>query len=386
MSAPPIEPLRLAFLGNPNSIHLRRWVTFFAGRGHHVTLLVADDAVLDPGLPSAIAVERFAGVRVRGGFPPASLLRARGAVRRAVKRVDPDLLDAHFLTINGWHAWMSGIHPYVTTLWGSDVFVAPKRSRVVARLAGITLRAADMVLVDSEGLRRGALALGAPPARTELIQFGVDLDQFKPGPDPKALRARLGLRGKRVVFSPRGITPLYRHGVVIEALARLPDDVVVLMSRFSAQADELAAIERQAAALGLSERIVMVPQIAHSDMPDFYRLADVVVSVPVSDSSSVSVLEALACGRPIVASDLPSIREWLWELDSSALVPVDDPAATAAALIRALGLSSKERAELAARGRRIVAERADQARSLGHVESLYRELARRIPRRHGNLP
>jgi glycosyltransferase involved in cell wall biosynthesis len=219
-----------------------------------------------------------------------------------------------------------------------------------------------------------------------MIQFGVDLRRFAPGPDPGALRARLGLQGKRVVFSPRAITPLYRQGVVVEALAQLPSDVVVLMSRSAAQADELEAIEGKARDLGLADRLVMVPAIAHSDMPDFYRLANVVVSVPISDSSSVSVLEALSCGRPIVASSLPSIREWLWDLDSAALVPVDNPDATAAALVRALELSPKARADIAARGRQIVAERADQDRSLGHVESLYRELARRKPRNLGQHP
>jgi glycosyltransferase involved in cell wall biosynthesis len=243
-----------------------------------------------------------------------------------------------------------------------------------------------MVFVDADDLRRGALALGAPPERTETIQFGVDLAQFSHGPDPAALRARLGLEGKRVVFSPRAITPLYRQGVVVEALAQLPPDVVVLMSRSAAQPDELEAIESKARTLGLSDRLVMVPEIAHSDMADFYRLADVVASVPASDSTSVSVLEALACGRPIVASDLPSIREWLWDLDSAALVPVDDPAATATALNRALALSPKARADVAARGRQIVAERADQDRSLAHVESLYRELARRTPRNQEHRP
>jgi glycosyltransferase involved in cell wall biosynthesis len=219
-----------------------------------------------------------------------------------------------------------------------------------------------------------------------MIQFGVDLGQFAPGPDPVALRDRLGLQGKRVVFSPRAVTPLYRQNVVVEALAQLPPDVVVLMSRSAAQAGELEAIERKARDLDLADRLVIVPAIAHSDMADFYRLADVVVSVPISDSSSISVLEALACGRPIVASDLPSIREWLWDLDSPALVPVDDPGATAAALMRALTLDSKSRADIGARGRQIVADRADQDRSLGHVESLYRELAGRVPRVVGQRP
>ena len=111
-------------------------------------------------------------------------------------------------------------------------------------------------------------------------------------------------------------------------------------------------------------------------MPDFLRLADVVVSVPASDSTSVTILEALACERPIVAADLPSVREWLAELDPELLVPVDDAAATAQALTRALARSAAEGAEMGRRGRAIVKERADQATSLGQVEHLYLRLRR----------
>jgi glycosyltransferase involved in cell wall biosynthesis len=208
-----------------------------------------------------------------------------------------------------------------------------------------------------------------------MIQFGVDLTRFTPGPAPAELRARLGLTGRRVVFSPRNITPLYRHHVVLGAMAKLPPDVAVVFSRHRAQEDELAAIERRAAALGLTDRVVIVPEIAHAEMPDFYRLADVVVSIPASDSTAVTILESLACEKQIVAGDLPSVREWLWDLDSQALVPIDDVEATAAALARALNRGPGERAELGRRARTIVETRADQAKSLANVESLYRRLA-----------
>ena len=149
------------------------------------------------------------------------------------------------------------------------------------------------------------------------------------------------------------------------------------MSRHNADPAEVGAIERQAASLGLTDRLVLVPEIAHAEMPDFLRLADVVVSVPVSDSTSVTTLEALACERQVVAADLPSVREWLEELDPQALVPVDDAAATAKALERALGRTAAERAEIGRRGRAIVLERADQAVSLGAVERLYVGLCRK---------
>jgi L-malate glycosyltransferase len=380
----PADLLRIAFLGDPGSIHLRRWVNYFAGRGHDVTLLLPRDRSLEPGLLPSVKIERFTRFAARGRFVPASFLRARRSLRQTLARVRPDVLNAHYLTSNGWHAWMSGFHPYAVTLWGSDVFSTPGESRDFHLYGRVTLKAADMVMVNSEALRRGALALGAPPDRTELVQWGVDLTRFSPGADPAALRTRLGLDGRRVVFSPRGLAPIYRHEVVLEALALLPPDVAVVMATHHATPYELAAVRGRIEALGLTDRVVIPAAITDAEMPDYYRLADVVVSVPVSDSTSAALLESLATGLQVVAADLPSVREWLFELDPALLVPVDDPPATAAALLLALGRDPDARAKLSIQARAVVTDRADEAKSLAHVEDLYRRIVSRAgPARRG---
>jgi glycosyltransferase involved in cell wall biosynthesis len=91
----------------------------------------------------------------------------------------------------------------------------------------------------------------------------------------------------------------------------------------------------------------------------------------------VTLLEALACGTPVVATDLPSVREWMDDLDAASLVPVDDPAATARAIARLLGMASGERRELGRHGRAIVEERAGQDVHMTAVEAMYRGLAGR---------
>jgi L-malate glycosyltransferase len=372
----PDEPLRLAFLGDPNLIHMRRWIGFFEGRGHRITMLVPHGFKMDPGLPASVEVATFSAFNPRSPLAPLGFIRSCLSLRRVLGRVKPDVLNAHFLTIHGWHAWMSGFHPYAVTLWGSDIYIAPMKWRTVRIMARVTLRAADLVMADSADLKLGAEELRARPDHTELIGWGVDLARFSGGSAPAELRTRLGLDGKRVVFAPRVVTPLYRNKVIVEAMAQVPADVVVLMSLLNAESAEVEEINQLAVSLGISDRIVYVPNIPHAEMPDFIRLADVVASVPMSDSTSVSILEALACERQIVAADLPSVREWLAELDPESLVPVDDVAATAVALNRALSRTAAQRAEIGRRGRAIVAERADQARALGAVEQLYRRLCR----------
>jgi glycosyltransferase involved in cell wall biosynthesis len=274
----------------------------------------------------------------------------------------------------GWTARISGFHPYAITTWGSDVYLGipgSRTSRLVGRLA---LSSADLVTMDSQDMMRAAIALGARPERCRIIQFGVDTSSFLPGPADPALRAELGLEGRRVLFSPRQIGPNYDHLSILRAAARLPDDVTVLMSTRNVIPDELRRVEEAARELGIDQRIKVVPAIAHDEMAAFHRLADVVVSVPLSDSTSVTVLEAMACGRPIVVTDLASPREWLADVWPELMVPARDVDALTGAIGAALALTGDEVERRAAIGRRIVIERGERSTNLMLMDELYRSL------------
>ena len=369
------DPLTIAFLGDANSIHLRRWVAWFARAGHRVHLLVPDLATVAPGLDESIGLHAFEPY-TRARLRPVGAWRAARSLRRVLAEIRPDVLHAHYLTVHGWHARLSGFHPSAVTAWGSDVFItarATARGRLYGRL---TLRSADLVTGDSRELVRAAVRAGARPDRTRLVQFGVDTARFSPGEAPDSLRRRLRVDGRRVVFSPRMIAPNYRQVVIVEALAALPEDVVAVFTEFQARPAERDLVLRTADRLGVADRLRLVPAIDHDEMPDFYRLADVVVSVPASDATPVSMLEALATGRPVVASDLESVREWLADLDPAGLVPVDDAAATAMAIDGVLGRSAETTASLGLEARQLVMERADHDRSMALVEALYRDLKR----------
>jgi glycosyltransferase involved in cell wall biosynthesis len=371
-----IRPLNLAFLGDPNSVHTRRWLSYFAARGHRVTLLLPAQIAMKPGFPESVAVERL-DPATGSGLPKMGALKTRRSLIRVLARLQPDVLHAHYVTGNAWRAWLSTFHPYVVTVWGSDVLALRPRDRRRRLLARLSLRAADVVTGGSDHLVRAAVAHGARPDRMRYVHFGVDTERFSPGPDPLALRRRLGLEGRRVLLSNRLIAPIYRQGVVVRTLPDLPDDVVALMTRYGAQEPEVAAVQSLAAELGVSDRVRIVDALPESDLPDLYRLADVVVSIPASDGGPVTLVEALSSGRPVVATDLPSVREWLGELDPEALVPVDDAAATAVAVRTELARSEGERRERSDRARARVAEKADWRTNMDRMEAIYRELAAR---------
>ncbi|HEY7525729.1 MAG TPA: glycosyltransferase [Candidatus Limnocylindria bacterium] len=374
--------LRLAFLGDPGSVHLHRWLAAFVARGHAVCLLEPHGHPADDAGPPA-GVERLQFRSVQADRSPMGLWRARADLRRTLAAWRPHVLHAHYARSPAWHAWLSGWRPYVVTVWGSEVLRAAEMPRLGRLFTRLALRDAALVTAGTEQLAAAAVRLGARPERVRHAEFGIDTLRFHPGmagAQRAELRAELGLGDARVVVSPRILAPLYRHEVVIEALARMPADVLVLSSGMRADPAERQRLEALARQLGVAERWRILPAMDADRMADLYRLADVVVSVPESDAMPQSVMEAMATGTPAVVSDLPDPRGWLGDLTPQLIVPVGDAAATAAAMQRALALSGGERRALGEELRQRVIERADATRSMDEVEGWYRELAEA---RHG---
>lgn len=368
--------LRLVFLADPNETHAHRWLRWFAGRGHQVDLVGPAEIELRGPLPAGVRYHRlpaYGGRRLR----PLAYLEARRAVRSMIQPLQPDVLHAHYLTGYGWLAWASGIRPYAISVWGSDVFRTIPSSRKARWFGRMALAGAATVTADSQDLARAAIAAGASRDRTLIVQFGVETELFAPRPPDAELRNRLRLPAGRILFSPRTLMDFYRHDLVVRALPSLPADLILLLSARHQDLATRARLEALIDEVGVRDRVVIVDAIPHEEIAAVLRLADVVVSVPETDGTPVTILEALAVGRPVVASDVPSVREWLGNLDPARLVPVGDALATAEAIRAVLATPAAVEASFAEAGRRLVIEHADHDRNMQSMEERYYSLAAR---------
>ena len=364
--------MRLAFVGDPNSIHVRRWMGWFVDHGHEVALLEGFGTDVGHGLDPRIRVERYTAGRAR--IPGLGARRTRAALRKALRSVDAQLLHAHFVRRFGWQAAAAGFHPFVVSGWGSDVLVPELRTWRVRWRDRRTFASADLVTVTNPYMRDAIVANGAARHRVALIQHGVDTRRFAPGRASSRFLLRHDVVGRPVILSPRAIRPLYRHETVLDAFARTDPPAVLVMSALDADADVLHRLRARAAELGVADRVRILDRIEHDELPDAYRAASAVVSVPQSDSFPVTLLEAMATGTPVVVGDLPPTRAVLAAIAPDALVEVGDVAGTALALRRALALAPEERRALAERLRAWVVREADYDANMREMERHYRRL------------
>jgi L-malate glycosyltransferase len=298
-------------------------------------------------------------------------------VRNILRKWKPDVLHAHSVSSAGWLGAFSGFHPFVVTPWGSDLYLHPDRSTTARWLAHYVMKTADLVTADSIDLCRKAIEFGALEAATHLIQWGVDLTLFKPGNDPAHLRQTLNISNGPVILSPRGLNPVYNIDTIIQSIPRVREEypgVVYLIRKYNENIGYQRRIEQLIQDLDLSQTVRWIGKIEPWQMvADYYKLADIVISVPSSDSTAVSVLEAMACGAPVIASDLTSTREWIINGKNGILVPVRDALQLAEATIQLLQ-NPKQRTNFSNLNRKLVEDKANHELEMKKMEQLYLDL------------
>jgi len=319
--------LRLAFLSIGRHIHTERWIRWFSERGHECHLLTDQ-----PGPVEGVTVHD-----ISSSFGPKPLRYALSLVkvRRLLKRIQPDLLNTHFLTGYGYWGRFSGFHPNVLTVWGDDVYVTPFENGLKNRLARMALADCDAMTGDSTDILAVADGLGADPARSFRVLWGVDFEIFQPGPDLE-WRRNLGFGDDDLLyFSPRSYTqPYYNIDTVIEAAALVKDREPRARFLFSGYEGDPGPFERRATEAGIGGVMTMLGRLPHHEFATALKSCDVFISVPSVDATAVSLLEAMSCARGIIISNLPSSVEWIRDGDSGLVVEPRDPQGLADAMLR----------------------------------------------------
>jgi glycosyltransferase involved in cell wall biosynthesis len=189
----------------------------------------------------------------------------------------------------------------------------------------------DALACDCQAVRRQAVRLGMPEQRIVVFPWGVDLGHFSPG--PSVLRAELGWEQSCVILSTRSWERLLGVDLLLDgflrAAAARPQLRLLMLGTGSMEAD----LRRRVRQAGMTERVHFAGPAEFERLPDYYRCADLYVSASHSDGSSISLLEAMACGLPALVSDIAGNTEWVALQENGWWFPDGDVEALAQALL-----------------------------------------------------
>ncbi|MDX9865087.1 MAG: glycosyltransferase, partial [Anaerolineaceae bacterium] len=296
----------------------------------------------------------------RGGQVPAK--RKDGpallaGLKRVIREIQPDVIHAGPIQTCALLTALSGFHPLVSMSWGSDLLKDADRGWVWRQATKIALKHTDVLIGDCRAVQAKAATFGFPEERVVLFPWGVDLEMFKPGENP-AYRERRGWKDKFVILSLRSWAPIYGVDNVVRAFARavqVEPDLRLLLLGNGPQAKLIHSIVHRHE---LADKVLFGGQVSNKDLAGIYHAADLYVSASHSDGSSVSLMEALGCGLPVLVSDIPGNKEWITEGREGWLFPDGDETALAEGMLRAYEAREKANSMRIA-SRRLAEERAD---------------------------
>ena len=258
---------------------------------------------------------------------------ARRALGRALREGHRfDLIDAHYFYPDGVAAVLLGRAfglPVTVTARGTDLNVIPEYCLPRTWIKWAAARADGLVTV-SAGLAERLTVLGVPDAKVTVLRNGVDPDLFKPVP------LRTGGddngTGSALAVSVGNLVPLKGHDLVISALPALPG----LRLDIVGDGPERQKLEQLARNLGVADRVRLIGRVAHERMPEVYSAADLLVLASEREGWPNVLLEAMACGTPVVATRVSGASEIITKPAAGLLLGERSVAALSDALARLL--------------------------------------------------
>jgi len=335
--------------------HVRGVARELAQEGHEVTVVTSR---YDRHLPRAEEFEGYRILRTRtlGVLLDTPLDIGTG---RTVRSLSPDVFHLHYpppLTSYFATREVARRKIPVCLTYHCDLFLPSVAGRLIAGIyqrvfVPPTLDRTHRIIVHTRSY--GSTSAVLRGRELTVIPSAVDLERFRPDLDSSELRTRLRLEGKRILVFTGRLVPHKGVDVILEALARLPRDVVLVVIGAGPRLPSLVGLSRR---LDVSDRVRFCPAVSDEELPRFLALGDVFVfpSQNRLEGFGLAVAEAMAVGLPVVVADMPGVREVIEpgregllaepliaaDLAEKLRTLLDDPS-----LAKRMGRAGRERAE-----------------------------------------
>jgi len=303
--------MKLLLLADPESIHTVRWANALIEREMDITIFGLNGYKpewYDPRI--TIQVPRsYEHIKILsdGNLSKLLYLKSLGALKRVIESVKPDIVHAHYASSYGLIGALTSFHPYVVSVYGSDIYNFPKKNILTDKIIKFNLRKADKLLSTSTVMAKTTQSYTTKDIT--VTPFGVDTEKFKP-----FLSKSLFFNEDDIVIGTvKTLEDKYGIDYLIKAFQLVKKNLPSLSLKLlivgkGSKAESLHDLVRE---LNLTNDVKFTGFIDYSQIPQYQNAIDIAVFPSTEDSESfgVSVLEASACEKPVVVSKVGGLPE-----------------------------------------------------------------------------
>ena len=359
--------MRVCHLGDASVIHTWRWVDSMEKKGHE-THLISLKPLREEFKNPNVKVHVIPKTNLKN---PLNLLLTINRIRNLVKQINPDIIDAHYVTHYGFFAALTG-KPFICSAWGSDIVILPKQSKLIRAITKFTLKRTKAVTCDAYHMAKAIEDLGTDKEKIKLIYYGVDLEKINPDNFREKFKRE---NDKPVITTVRNLEPRYDTETIIKSipvvLKEFPDAKFIVIGDGS----QRAHLEELAKSLNCSENVEFTGRLANERLPEYFVRSDVYVSTSLADGGlGAATAEAMACELAVVVTNFGDNRQWVEDGKNGFVIGLKDHENLASKIIELLRDKSL-REQMGKMNRTIITERLNEIVEMDKLDKLYKDVA-----------
>jgi len=346
--------MRIAYVHFGVSIYDHLITKFLADRGHeiHLVSFIPDYLKKFDKTRNSQGFPEFKGLKIHHKYVEQSKIpwvfgyfyncyKSTALLKKMLREIKPDVLNGHWIPTYGLYSALSGFKPFVLTVWGSDILIAPNESLIIKNMAKMTLRKADRVILDSVVQEKAAVDLNCSPEKIVRFPWAADLKMFNPKVNGRNLRRELGWENKKIVFCARWHSPVYGVEYLMSAVKDIVKEVPDARFLIGGVGELTPLFKNIAKKDNVENFIKFAGRIDYEKMPEYISASDLYVSPSLSDGASSTLLQAMACAKPVAVSNILGNTEWVKDDYNGLLFPVRNPEKIAEKVISLLNDENK---------------------------------------------
>ena len=354
--------MKICFLGDAGSVHIRRWVEYFRDKGHEVSIISFKNYKIE-----GVDV-RFIGdnLKINEAGGNLSYIKKLFKIKSLIKEINPEVVNAHYLTSYGFIGALIKDRKLIVSTWGSDILVTPKRNVIYKKLTEYVIQKSDLITSDSNFMTEEIVKLKGKQSKILTVPMGIEDSKFN-------IEGRNNEKKDLSFLSMRTICSNSNIDIILGAFKRVVEKYPTSTLTITNSGDLQVQMKDLIKDYNIKENVTWLGMIPIEKVIKELKKCRYYISIPTSDSTSVTLLEAMASGSFPIVSDIPANKEWIVDEKNGYIVAGNNIEELESVMIKAIKNQNVviESIEI---NNNIIKQRALWYNNMDKVENIIKEL------------
>ncbi|KMT22610.1 glycosyltransferase [Clostridium cylindrosporum] len=290
--------MKICYLADANSSHTRKWCDFFSSKGYEIHVISLNDGEIKGVKVHSLGIDN-SKVAYGGIFSKLNYVKRIFKIRSLIKEIKPNILHAHYASSYGLLGSLCKFHPFILSVWGSDIYSFPMESGLKRKIIEHNLKCADYLMSTSQDMARETSKYTNKDIM--ITPFGVDTSLFRPLDVKKDNKIVIG--AIKTLESHYGIDYLVKAFAI---LCNKHDNILLKIGGKGSQLDNLKALVKD---LNIENKVEFLGFLSQDEIVKQFNVFDIAVVPSLHESFGVASIEAQATGTPVVVTNAGGLPE-----------------------------------------------------------------------------